>query len=54
MFRRIQRFVQSPAGRRVVAWLAPIVVGWIMTRLQGKSETKSESTGRKSVKNKAK
>lgn len=52
MFRKIQRFVQSPTGKRVVAWLAPIVVGWIMTKLQGKSSTKS--TGRKTIKNKAK
>lgn len=38
MFRRIQKFVQSPAGRRVVAWLAPIVIGWVMQKLSGKSK----------------
>ncbi len=55
MFRRIQRFAQSPIGRRVVMWLAPIVVGWVMSKLQGKSTTETTTKkGRKTVKNKAK
>lgn len=53
MFRRVQRFAKSPAGKRVIAWLAPIVVGWIMQKLSSGSKSQS-STGRKSVKNKAK
>ena len=53
MFRRIQRFVQSPTGRRVVAWLAPIVVGWIMQKLSSSPKKSSQKSSRR-VKNKAK
>lgn len=51
MFRRIRKFAASPNGKRVVAWLAPIIVGWIVRKI---TEPKPATDGRKRVKNKAK
>lgn len=54
MFRGVQRFARSPIGRRVLIWLAPIVVGWIAQQFAGTSKSTKRKTDRKSVKNRAK
>ena len=51
MFTRLQRFSQSPMGRRVIMWLAPLIVGWVLKKLSGNSTSKTQ--GRKKVKNRA-
>lgn len=51
MFRSIRKFAQSPTGRSIVTWLAPIVVGWIVRKL---TQPASQNSGRKRVKNKVK
>ena len=40
MFRKIKKFAMSRTGQRVIAWLAPVVIGWITSRLSSNKSTK--------------
>lgn len=31
----IKKFLRSPLGRRAIAYLAPLAIGWVLTKLQG-------------------
>lgn len=39
---RVKNFLRSPLGRRALMYLAPVVVGWILKKLQGGSSKRSD------------
>lgn len=42
MFRKLKKFAMSRTGQRVIAWLAPIAIGWVTSRLSRKQPTKKD------------
>lgn len=47
MVRKLLRLLQNPAVQKLVAWLAPLVIAWILSRLDKKAEKQSRSRKKK-------
>lgn len=41
MVSSIKKFIRSPAGRRFVAYIVPVIAGWAVRKLQGRSTQKA-------------
>ena len=48
MLRKIINFLKTPTGKRLVAWATPIVISWIMQRLN--SSKSDKTSGKRSKK----
>ena len=44
---RIIRLLNNPTVRRIVVWVAPLVLGWIMKKLDTPAQKSSSSTTKK-------
>lgn len=38
MFTRIARLLRNPTVQRILAWAAPLIIGWILSKLDKKAE----------------